>query len=266
MDPLLNKVVTIFYFVVFMVIPLLLSTLFHCHIYHFVRRHTKKMSMHVQIKTPPGQLNNNRLDGNTSEASFITKASSVAGDCNTYLVTEKRQLSNMASSVGSTRDENEELCPHSKKSHVVLKIGSKTIRKICHSGTTMCYKVRHRLTGIRHQRKEKTRRIKVHILLAITVSFFVVNAPTNIWHTLNLYFKFSLQTRIYMIFVTGLGSMRCFINGIIYSLMDYKFRKEFRLLVKTLIYGRAYEKKYQQKSHSHPSRSTQMHSVSGNQC
>uniref|UniRef100_A0A7M6DQU5 G-protein coupled receptors family 1 profile domain-containing protein n=2 Tax=Clytia hemisphaerica TaxID=252671 RepID=A0A7M6DQU5_9CNID len=158
MDPLLDKVVTIFYLVVFMLIPLLLSTLFHCHIYHFVRRHTKKMSMHVQSKTPPGQLNNNRLEGNTSVASLITKTSSVAGDCDTYLVTEKMQLSNKPSSVGSTCDENEELCPQSKKS--VLKIGGKTIRKICHSGTTMCYKVRHRLTGIRHQRKEKTRRLK----------------------------------------------------------------------------------------------------------
>lgn len=80
----------------------------------------------------------------------------------------------------------------------------------------------------------KSRKLKVQILIAITIAFFICNTPIHLHHLYDLSnAKSKLVQQIFSI-LTSLMNIHCFINGIIYSLVDFKFRRDCKNLFKSL--------------------------------
>jgi len=249
-----EQATTLTTFIIYMIIPAFSTTIFHCRIYYFVRKHTKKMSMHCQSAggiTPSTNNNNNNIE--KSRHTTDVKYSSTS--FNTTLITADSELCDdstesrqpfetigeeyvMAYNVGNEDDVFS--IPLQRESHVI-KYGRKTFRRILYSGSKLRQRLQRRFQTMR-SRTQRNRKLKIHILLAITVCFFVCNLPLELWH-MAFAFRFTSKNPLLhkiSLVLAGLMYMHCFINGIIYSLVDFKFRRDLKLMVKSIVYRKPY--------------------------
>ena len=231
MIPELNRAMTITYMAVFFFIPLVLTSVCHCRIYHFVRVHTKKMSVHVQRS-----YHHNRRQTTTSNMSENGKNISV------------NELTNPNQSIEtcfSPKDNDNVVLMTNQNpltdDHVVFNSNNNNnnngscFQKFKERGANLTRRIQRRVKLSRQNSdsKNKSRKLKVQILLAITASFFICNLPVHVHHLYDLlHVKSKLLSEILFV-LTSLMNTHCFINGIIYSLVDFKFRRDCKNFFKS---------------------------------
>lgn len=220
-----DRAISLTYCVSFVLIPLLLTSIFHCRIFHFVRIHTKKMSMHVQRTCKETQSKN------------LKRA-----------VVETQPLSSLPEEPNNNEDTPINNSPHILEDDGMEKKSS-VFRTVLQRGSTL---IQRHVTSRRRRRsndtgrsRKKSRKLKVQILLAITLLSFICNAPLQLILLLN---AFDVKGGIfdYLFLFVGLAQSHCFVNGIIYSLLDFKFRREFKNLLLS-IYWKFFPRNHQQK-------------------
>ena len=248
---LTKQVITLYTFIIYMIIPGISTAIFHYRIYYFVLKHTKKMSMHCQSTAGfvPNVSSNNNVEKRRQTTD--TKYSNTSLNMTSIELCEESVDSRQPfKTIGEdyavkySVGEEDEVCsvPVQQESHVV-RYGRKTVRRILYNGTRIRQCLKRRFHSMHSEtRRNRERKLKIHILLAITLCFFVCKLPFELWH-MAFAFGFTpkriLVQRIYYV-LAGLMYMHCFINGIIYSLVDFKFRRDLKLIVKSIIFWKPY--------------------------
>ena len=217
--PEFDRVITIIYFVVFLLIPLLLTSLCHCLIYQFVRIHTKKMSAHVQRSHHRPQA----LESEALKQSVEEKV--VENDEIHALMIKDSKTSLSEDDAIQSRDRS-------------------VFQKFRERGLSLRRRIRQRVTSnCQNVHQKKSRKLKVKILIAITICFFICNAPIHVHHLFAVFGGKSKLAGQIMFLFTSLMNTHCFINGIIYSLLDFKFRRDFKNLFKSFYCWKMFQEK-----------------------
>ena len=87
----------------------------------------------------------------------------------------------------------------------------------------------------REQRITRNIPLKIHILLAITIFFFLCFLPHHAYHYLFFYNRQAYVTIWRKVsWLSWFRYFHCFINGFIYSVMDKTFRKDVRKILKSI--------------------------------
>lgn len=231
MIPELNRAMTITYMLIFFFIPLVLTTVCHCRIYRFVRVHTKKMSVHVQRS----YHNNRQQTTSTNDG-----RKSLRGNKLTTL----NESMEMCFSPKGTNDEEFDLMTteYLPDDHVTSNNNNNNnkdrscFQKFRERGFILTRYIQQRvkMSYQNSDNQNKSRKLKVQILMAITASFFICNTPIHLHHLYDLFqVKSKLLSDILSV-LTSLMNTHCFINGIIYSLVDFKFRRDCKNFFKSL--------------------------------
>lgn len=228
----------------FLVIPFLLTTFFHYRIYNFVKSHAKKMSIHRQSIGNP----NNQLDGSCCIGSDSSDYKSSADETGRGVdIVERFQC--------GTIDEVEDddvFIPQEKPRKNIM---GQTLRRIFNSSLNLRKTIREKVLGTRRPRSGP-RKLKIHILFAITICFFVCIFPNQLWHHL---IKFKVLNpsnslvKMHQVFACFIY-LHCFFNGIIYSVMDKKFRSEAWVVIKSIATLKPYYRQEQAIITARPSR------------
>lgn len=207
--------------IIFLVVPFVLTTFFHFRIYNFVKSHAKKMSVHRQ-NTGNKNIGVGSSTVGESESSDH-KISTDDPDLGAGIDFERFQCDTIE------EVDDDVFIPHEKETRI--NNIKERFKAIFHNST-----IRQRFLTRRN--RPKVRKLKIHILFAISICFFVCIFPNYLWHymvKLNLArpgnSAWDSIQRVFGSFIY----LHCFVNGIIYSIMDKKFRTDAWLVIKCII-------------------------------
>jgi len=85
-------------------------------------------------------------------------------------------------------------------------------------------------------------KLKIHILVAISLAFFFCMFPLHLFHYLFIYKKLdTINTNVLVVF-TWMRYLHCFVNGFVYSVLDERFRRDLLLILRSLLTCESYYK------------------------
>ena len=207
-------------FVVFVGLPLLLTTILHIMICVHIKNHSTRMSKVL------GQA---MVLHRTICTSASTKSCS-----QTRKETPERHPSDRTSSSDSVfLPENED--ENTTKYSIIYQLVQKVL--LC------CF-----TSKLKTQRRQKTPfqwgiKLKIHILVTISLAFFFCMFPTHLYHYLFLYRKLHLVDFQTLIVFSWMKYFHCFLNGLIYSLLDERFRYDLWMVVRSILRCKPYFKR-----------------------
>lgn len=202
----------IFHCVTSLLIPLLLTTWYHSKIFLFMRTHTRAMSVHCHRSNTVSL----RLSQEVSQEENLY---SVGDHDLQQTIFENDSAEHLHDTVvrRTSTEKNISLSRRTSTENSSKKKGrSTTLRRLLSR--------RSRQNGI------ASRKLKVHILLSITICFFVMIAPSNVWYMFYDLGYINLNHRSSNYYVMDVLAcllyLHCLANGFIYSVADKKFRSD----------------------------------------
>ncbi|XP_066936377.1 5-hydroxytryptamine receptor 1B-like [Clytia hemisphaerica] len=202
-------------FVIFVGLPLLLTTILHIMICIHIKNHSNRMSKVL------GQAM-------VLHQSICSKASTKRSSQKTPKLSDRTSSSD---SVFLPENENENASKHS----LIYQLLQKVLLCCCSSKA-------------KTQRRHKTPfqwgiKLKIHILVTISLAFFFCMFPTHLYHYLFLYRKLHLVDFRTLTLFSWMKYFHCFVNGLIYSLLDERFRYDLWMVVRSILKCKPYFKR-----------------------
>lgn len=85
-------------------------------------------------------------------------------------------------------------------------------------------------------------KLKIHILVAISLAFFLFMFPIHLYHFLYIYKKLNTINPTVLVVFSWMRYLHCFVNGFIYSVLDERFRRDLLLILRSLFTCESYYK------------------------
>ena len=230
-----------FLFASTIVIPVLVTALLHFKIYLFVKKHARHLSLmscssSSQTFINQAYINNNNNNNKSKKRKYSPDESS--GGRPLEAISENRMLVDPS---GNEREGSLSIFKSIQQKfraimdRVPSTSSTETQRKPSVTSTHSIPKIR--IGGKNYEVVNTNIQLKIHVLYAISIALFILSLPYYTWHYLHLYHNKYLfnktNWRILSAF-TNVRFLHCFVNGLIYSVIDKRFRADVRSLMKFL--------------------------------
>ena len=248
MHPSQRKIYLNFKFILTIFVPFLATIFLHYKLYLFIKTHARHMMLmscnsssqmfinQAYINNNKNNINNNNNNNNKrkySPETFIPSLGNETQRKSLEAISENKML--LSSDSATLKREGEVEPNQSFIRQQAKKIKLKfTIRK---SSTSSQNAPKIHARKKRRRAVNKNIRLKLHVLYSISIALFVFSLPYYTWNYLFLYSHSTLVTLKWKILLafTYIRYLHCFVNGLIYSVIDKRFRNDVYILVKTLM-------------------------------
>lgn len=235
-----RKVYMYFRLLFFLLIPLAGTVFFQFKLYRFIKTHTEKMAMILRTTT---QLSPNSICtiNQHHNKSKVTKKDSLDpaqlshnNSCSLQCITEDEILISPGTTPSPLdNDTTRFIFPDADTddSNGAVFNFKKHAREV--SQFLRCSLRRKQSTV--EQRINKSIQLKIHILFAISIAFFALSTPYYVWHFLHFYKLLRKVDWKVLLACTYFRYLHCFMNGLIYSVIDKAFRSDVVLIVRSVL-------------------------------
>lgn len=235
----------------FLLIPLAGTVFFQFKLYRFIKTHTEKMAMILRTTTQfttNATCNNNNNNNNNHLYNKMKVMKNDSLDPAQLSHNNSRSLQGISedeilTSPGSTAtpspldtDTTQFIFPGDEETDDSNNGRMFNFKKHARKMSQfLCGSLRSRKQSTVEQRINKSIQLKIHILLAISIAFFVLSTPYYVWHFVHFYnFIRKINWEI-LLALTYCRFFHCFMNGLIYSVIDKTFRSDVTMVVKSVL-------------------------------
>ena len=231
-------------FILTIVIPVLTTIYLHYKLYAFIKSHARHMMLmtcdsNSQMFINQSYNNNNNNNNNNQKRKLSPDTIPPLGKetqrKSLVVISEEKMLLSSTLSNGSTIQNNMARTDTQKPSFLCLQ--AEKIKKIFQRSPSQRNTPKIQVNKKGKRAVNKNIRLKCHVLYAISIALLAFSIPIYTFEYLFLYKHSLLVTLKWKILVafTYVRYLHCFVNALIYSIIDKRFRNDVYVLAKTIM-------------------------------
>lgn len=245
MLPSQKKIYLNFKFVLTIVIPVLATIYLHYKLYSFIKSHARHMMLmtcdsnsSTQVFINQSYKNNNNNNNNQKRKLSPDTIPPLVNETqrkSLVVISEEKMLLSKTSSNGSTIQNKMVDTDAQKPSFLCLQ--AEKIKKIFQRSSSQGNTPKIQVNKKGRRAVNKNIRLKCHVLYAISMALLAFSIPYYTWEYLFLY-KYSTLVEMnwkILLALTYIRYLHCFVNALIYSIIDKRFRNDVYVLAKILV-------------------------------
>lgn len=238
MTPSQKKIYLNFKFILTIVIPVLTTVYLHYKLYVFIKSHARHMML-MTCDSNSSVFINQTYKNNNNNNNHQTRKLSPDTIPPLENKTQRKSLDvisegNVLLSTQISNDSTTEMMVHTdaqKTSFLCLQ--AQKIKKFFQSSSSQRNTPKIQVNSKGKRVVNKNIRLKCHVLYAISMALLAFSTPYYVWEYLFMYSHSTLVKMNWQILLafTYIRYLHCFVNALIYSIIDKRFRNDVYLLV-----------------------------------